>query len=78
MWAAEGVDFLNPLCRRTFRVSIFLDGQENFRLTLTKTFSRVSGVSIAKAMRMTWDIEYDNGRRRYGGGKDALAMRLWG
>lgn len=29
------------------------------------TFSRESGVSIANAMRMTWDMEYDNGRRRY-------------
>ena len=33
--------------------------------TLVVTFSRESGVSIAKAIRMTWDLEYDMGRRRY-------------
>jgi hypothetical protein len=32
--------------------------------TLVETFSSESGVSMAKAMRITWDLEYDNGRKR--------------
>ena len=38
--------------------------QEALR-TFTDTFSSESGVSIAKAMRMTCDFEYDSGRKRY-------------
>ena len=38
-----------------------------FWLALLDTFSRESGVSMAKAMSMTWDFEYDNGRKRWEG-----------
>lgn len=31
---------------------------------LTDTFSSESGVSMAKAIRMTWLFEYESGRRR--------------
>ena len=33
--------------------------------TLVVTFSKESGVSMAKAIKMTWDLEYDMGRRRW-------------
>ena len=32
--------------------------------TFTVTFSKESGVSMAKAIKMTCDLEYDNGRKR--------------
>ena len=37
--------------------------REEKRYTFVVTFSKESGVSIAKAMRMTWDLEYDIGRK---------------
>lgn len=38
--------------------------QTGWYLTFVSTFSRESGVSRENAMRITWDFEYDIGRKR--------------
>lgn len=45
-------------------------------LTLTVTFSKESGVSMAKAIKMTCDLEYDRGRKRYSFGERMPSMGM--
>jgi len=42
--------------------------------TFTVTFSKESGVSMAKAIKMTCDLEYDSGRKRYSSSREDNAV----
>ena len=51
-------------CARGVGVSVRGGWENRARRTLLETFSSESGVSIANAIKMTCDLEYESGRRR--------------
>lgn len=61
-WTTYRPNFLYPLAAKPLSVNRDLNLRS--QLTLVSTFSSESGVSRAKAISITCDLEYDMGRKR--------------